>query len=208
MEFTQESLTAAGFTAEQAKTLLETHKNTLTNNYIPKARFDEVNNSLTERDAQIATLKQYEGDNAGLKTKIADLEKANKEKDENFKKEKISDAMKAKLGDTAHDAALVLGQIDATKVSLGSDGNLIGFDEQIKSLKTAKAFLFKPEQDSSKDKDNPFGFFLKGTKPPDGGGTSGDKKTTKEEEFGVNLAKKRLEEKQAAEKASQLYFKN
>jgi len=40
---TQESLMAEGFTKEQATQILETHKAAINGQYVPKARFDEVN---------------------------------------------------------------------------------------------------------------------------------------------------------------------
>ena len=54
--------------------------------FIPKNRFDEVNNELkalkgtvSERDKQLEELKKSSGDNEALKQQIADLQKANKE---------------------------------------------------------------------------------------------------------------------------------
>lgn len=54
--------------------------------FIPKTRFDEVNNELkavketiSERDKQLEELKKSSGDNEALKKQIADLQKANKE---------------------------------------------------------------------------------------------------------------------------------
>ena len=71
MEMTLESLMAEGLSQEQATKVLNAHKAAVSGAYVPKSRFDEVNTQLSnanaqvsERDAQIAGLKKFEGDNA------------------------------------------------------------------------------------------------------------------------------------------------
>ena len=136
MEMTQESLVAAGFTAEQAKQILDAHKASLSGNYIPKARFDEVNTQLAtaneqvkERDTQIAGLKKFEGDNAALQQKISDLETANKNKDTEMQNallsERKTNAAKMKLNGKVHDVDLVLGLIDMEKVSFDKETRIL-----------------------------------------------------------------------------------
>ena len=53
-------------------------------NYIPKTRFDEINNAnkelkqqLTDRDQQLEELKKSAGDNQELQKQIQELQKAN-----------------------------------------------------------------------------------------------------------------------------------
>lgn len=220
MEMTQESLIASGFTAEQAKQILDAHKAAVTGNYIPKARFDEINTQLTnanaqvaERDAQIKTLEGFKGTNEELQAQVTKLQADNQAKDAEMKKaleqERLTNAMTNALHGKVHDATLVLSQIDASKVSLGSDGKLVGFDDQVKSLQESKKFLFVEGTGSSGDNDpkpNPYaGFRVVGKTPADGNPATPEIKTP--EDFGANLAKRKLEAQKAAEKANDHYFK-
>ena len=61
-------------------------KSFLDGEFVPKSRFNEVNESkksltdqLAERDKQLTSLKKSAGDNEGLKKQIEELQTANKE---------------------------------------------------------------------------------------------------------------------------------
>ena len=76
--------------------------------FIPKARFDEVNNEkkkleldVHDRDSQLETLKNSTGDVEALKKQITDLQADNKKKDE----EHAAEVRQLKI-DAAVDAAL------------------------------------------------------------------------------------------------------
>ena len=92
-------------------------------------------------------LKKASGSNEELQKQITDLQaenKATKEKYEADMKElKLTTAIKLAIGDSAHDADLVSGLIDKSKLLLGDDGKVTGLEEQVKALKEGKAFLFK-----------------------------------------------------------------
>lgn len=213
MEMTLESLTAKGIAQEVAKEILAAHKAAVTGNYIPKARFDEVNTQLTnanaqiqERDTQIAGLKKFEGDNAALQKKITDLEAANKTKADEMQaallKERKTSAMKFQLTGKVHDMDMVLGQIDLEKVGFDKEGNLTGFEDQLKPLKESKKFLFVEET----PKPNPLaGMKIFGNEPPNGGGPNDDKNNTPEA-FGKALAQRRLAAQKQAAEAQKHYF--
>lgn len=215
MEMTLESLIAEGLSQEQAQKVLNVHKAAVSGSYVPKARFDEVNTQLSnanaqvsERDAQIAGLKKFEGDNASLQTRISELETANQAKDNEMKvalaKERKANAMRLSLTGKVHDVDLVLSQIDAEKVSAGEDGKLTGFDEQVNALKESKKFLFVEEAPA---KPNPYaGFRVVGKTPPEGGDNPPAEQNTPEA-FGVNLAKRKMAAADAAKKAQEHYFK-
>lgn len=145
--------------------------------YIPKTRFDEVNNSkkelektVKERDKQLEDVKKNSGDNAELKKQIETLQADNKKKDEDYqvqlKELQISNAIKLAIADKAQDTDLVAGLFDKSKLILGDDGKVTGLDEQLKTLKESKGFLFKEEQKPQDQK--PQGGFKLG-----GGGTGG-----------------------------------
>lgn len=121
---------------------------------------------MAERDAQLETLKKSVGDNEALTKQIADLQAENtaaKEKYESDMKElKIITAIKLAVGESAQDADLVAGLFDKSKLILSEDGKVTGLEEQLKSLKKEKAFLFKEEKPQQPQ--------LKGGKPVEGSG--------------------------------------
>jgi len=136
--------------------------------YIPKGKFNEINDSnkslkdqLKERDDQLKALKGDSLTTVELKQKIEDLETANKEAtkvhDLAVKTLQKDYAVKDALRE-AKDPRTVLPLLEMEKVTLGADGKLIGIDEQLAVIKKEKAWLFN-------DKVTPTG----GANPPDGG---------------------------------------
>lgn len=129
-------------------------KNFLDGEFVPKSRFNEVNESkkaltdqLAERDKQLGSLKKNVGDNEGLKKQIEELQAANKQQKADFEAQakalKIDTAIKLAIGDSAQDADIVTGLIDKDKLILGEDGKIAGLTEQVEALKKDKGFLFK-----------------------------------------------------------------
>lgn len=114
-----------------------------------KAELTQAKQQVQERDQQIETLKSSAGDNEDLKQQIANLQEQNKQKDKDHKEEiknlKLDAAIRSAIGDSAQDAELVAGLIDKEKLLLSDDGKVTGLDEQVKSLKESKKFLFKEE---------------------------------------------------------------
>lgn len=138
--------------------------------YIPKSRFNEVNEEkntlkaqVTERDKQLEVLKKAGGDAESLKTKITELQEANKKAlkdyEENLKKVRMDAAIKIAIGDKAQDADIVSGLIDRSKLIVGDDGKITGLSEQLSALQKDKAFLFKTEGGAG-------GYIPHGGKPP------------------------------------------
>lgn len=209
----KEALIAAGFTEEQAKKILDLHKADINGNYIPKVRFDEVNEQLKnvkaelgERDTQIAGLKKFEGSSKELAEKVKELQEQNKQKAAEFEKalkdNKIKNAVRANLGDSVFDSALVMGLIDLSKVDLDDKDEVkSGLKEQVEALKKDKAFLFKepnaPKKPSIK---------VTGQTPADGG-DGDDKDTSAAVAFAKQLAQSGSTQSiGAAQKAEELYF--
>lgn len=122
--------------------------------YVPKSRFNEVNEekktltaTVADRDKQLETLKKSTGDLDALKNQIKSLQEANKkaqeEADAKMKELRINDAIKLAIVDKAQDVDIVSSLFDKTKLILGDDGKITGLDEQLKELQKNKAFLFK-----------------------------------------------------------------
>lgn len=164
---TKEQLIALGLTEEQATKAADASQEEL-KGYVPKIRFDEVNETnkqlkitAKEHETQLETLKKSAGDNEALKTQIATLQTDNAKKDQEYqdkiKEMALSNAIKLAITGKVHDEDLAAGLFDKTKLILGNDGKVTGLDEQMKTLKETKAFLFKPE-DITKNQDPKPGF--------------------------------------------------
>lgn len=130
-------------------------KEFLDGSYVPKTRFNEVNEAkkalettVADRDKQLEQLKASKGDKEALEAQIKKLQDDNKaarsEQDAKIKDLQISNAIKLAIADKAQDADIVSRLIDKTKLILGEDGKVTGLDDQVKALTESKPFLFKP----------------------------------------------------------------
>lgn len=163
----KEDLVKLGLDEETAKKVADASTEEL-KGFIPKARFDEVNNDkkkleldVRERDTQLETLKNSTGDVEGMKKQIETLQADNKTKDEahaaEIKQLKVESAVNAVLSASkAKNAKAVkaLLDIDMEKVEFGEDGSIKGLDDQIKKLQGAEdsKFLFDTETKKTKVK--------------------------------------------------------
>lgn len=150
----KEDLIAMGLTEEQAKKVMDS----LDGNYVTKTRFNEVNEenktlkkSVSDRDKQLEDLKKSSGDNEELKKQIETLQQ------ENANQKKTHDAEMTQLRlDNAIDAALtaagaknikaVRALIDTSKVKVGEDGKLTGFDDLLSAVQKSDSYLFTEKQ--------------------------------------------------------------
>ncbi|MEY8357066.1 phage scaffolding protein [Lachnospiraceae bacterium 54-53] len=185
----KEEFVALGISEEQAAKAAEASKKEL-ESYVPKSDYDtakqakeQLEKDIKDRDKQLEDLKKNSGDNAELKKTIETLQeenKAAKEKNEADMKElKLSTAIKVALAGTVHDVDIVTGLVDKTKLILAEDGKVSGLDEQIKSIKESKAFLFK---ESDPGKGGGAG------KAPGAGGYKPKAGSTNENGFGKGIA--------------------
>lgn len=149
----KEEFIALGISEELASKAADASKKEL-ETYVPKADFESANQAkgqlekdIKERDKQLEDLKKNSGDNAELKKQIETLQEENKvamEKNEADMKElKLSTAIKLAITESAQDADLVTGLFDKSKLILSDDGKVTGLEEQLKSIKESKPFLFK-----------------------------------------------------------------
>lgn len=145
--------------------------------YIPKARFDEVNNEkkkleadVKDRDAQLETLKNSTGDVESLKQQIATLQADNKAKDEahaaEIKQMKIDNAIETALtGAKAKNNIAVRALLkDLDKAELAEDGTIKGLAEQITALQKSDSYLFEAKETKK----------VKGATPGESGNEDGD----------------------------------
>lgn len=116
-----------------------------------KAENTSLSSQVKERDTQIDGLKKSAGDNEEMKKQIEQLQADNKAKDEAHAKElaqlKLDNAIDAALTAAgAKNGKAVKALIDVSKVKLGEDGKLTGWDDQIKAVQKSDAYLFSEKQ--------------------------------------------------------------
>lgn len=146
--------------------------------YIPKARFDEVNNEkkkleldVRDRDGQLESLKNSTGDVEAMKKQIEDLQAENKAKDDahaaEIKQLKIDSAVEAALtGAKAKNTTAVKALLkDLDKAELADDGTIKGLAEQIKALQKSDSYLFETRQNFRQ---------VKGAEPGESGNDDGN----------------------------------
>ncbi|ACQ52329.1 phage scaffolding protein [Clostridium botulinum] len=124
--------------------------------FIPKTRFDQVNEQakeykkqVGERDTQLKSLKEQYKDVDGLKEKFEKLELDNKTQKETYEKQlndiAFNNALEKGLGAfNIKDKNLIMALIDKDKLKIDGD-NVIGLKEQIEPLKTSHEYLFDKE---------------------------------------------------------------
>ncbi|MDU5010686.1 phage capsid protein [Clostridium sporogenes] len=124
--------------------------------YIPKQRFDQVNEQakeykkqVGERDTQLKNLKEQYKDVDGLKEKVEQLELDNQAQKETYEKQlsdiAFNNALEKGLSTfNIKDKNLIMALIDKDKLKVDGD-NVIGLKEQIEPLKQSHDFLFEKE---------------------------------------------------------------
>lgn len=123
--------------------------------YIPKTRFDEVNEAkknaealVKERDKQLEDVKKSTGDNEELKKQIEQLQESNKADKQKYeadiKKMQIDNAVSAALKDAGakNVTALMALLTGLDKAELAEDGTVKGLADQIKALQESDSYLF------------------------------------------------------------------
>jgi hypothetical protein len=149
--------------------------------FIPKEKFDAVNSEkksleqqLTDRDQQLRELSAKAKGHEELSAKIADLLKVNEEAKQAFEAEKQKLKYEHTLENAIRDAGAknpkaVKALLDTDSIKLDGD-KLLGFEEQIKTLKEQEDYLFKGTEPNGG---------LQGTPPPGKGADLGGLPTKK-----------------------------
>lgn len=152
MEWLKKLLEKHGVGAELVTTIMNDTKDT---NYIPKDRFDEVNNSLKElkgqiadRDKQLKDLGEKAKGNEELSKQIAELQEGNKKTvgdyEAKIKNITLDNAIRSMLKENkAKYEDLLMSKFDREKLKIKEDGSIEGLDEQLNSLKEGYKDLFE-----------------------------------------------------------------
>lgn len=157
MEWLKELLKNAG--VENVDDLESKISKELPKYFKPANVFNEVNEKLTNANAEIQTLKEtqeniqteYENYKKGsitqedydVKVKEIQEEADNKVKQSNFDSKLAVKLMSKEID--AKDVVDIKANLDMSKISLDGE-NFIGLDEQIKDLKERKDYLFNKEE--------------------------------------------------------------
>ena len=185
----KEEFTALGISEELAAKAEKASAEEL-KGYVEKTKHEEVieenkslKKSVSDRDKQLETLKASVGDNEELKKQIETMKQQNADQEKAHKAElaqlKLDNAIETALTAAgAKNTKAVKALLDVSKVKLGEDGKLTGWDEQIKTLQKSDSYLFAEKQQA--------GGKFKGFQP----GASGDNKPGAE----VDMSKMTYEE--------------
>ena len=162
---TDELITNLGIAEDKKADAAKTVAAFLDGAYVPKSRFNEVNEekktlqqTVSERDKQLETLKKNTGDSETLKKQIKELQDKNKadaaEAEAKMKDLRLTSAIQVAVAGSAQDADIVAGLFDKDKLVLGEDGKVAGLDEQLKAIRESKPFLFKEDKKPPEYKPN------------------------------------------------------
>lgn len=126
--------------------------------YVEKSKHDEIveenktlKQSVSDRDKQLDTLKAASGDNEELKKQIETMKQQNAEQEKAHKAElaqlRLDNAIDTALTAAgAKNGKAVRALIDVSKVKLGEDGKLSGWEEQLAAVQKSDAYLFTEKQ--------------------------------------------------------------
>ena len=150
----KEDLIALGIEEETAKSIMALHGKTVTqlNAQVATAESerDSAKQELEANQEELTALKESAQGNDDLTQKLADLQTKFDEAKNNSEKQLAEQqkdfAIKLALKEAnALDEEILLGQLDKDTIKV-VDGNLQGFEEQLKGLQENKAFLFQTDK--------------------------------------------------------------
>lgn len=151
----KEQLVGMGLTEELAQKVID---EVIDGNYIPKSRFNEVNEenktlkqSVSDRDKQLEDLKKSSGDNAELKKQIEGLQQQNadqkKAHDAEMEQLKLENAIETTLITAgAKNAKAVRSLLNASNLKLVADGSVDGLKEQLEAVQKSDPYMFNEVQ--------------------------------------------------------------
>ena len=211
-----EDLLKEGFTEEQANKILELHKKAIDGNFVPKETFNAerekvktANDTIADRDKQIAELGKFKGTAEELQKKVDDLTEQNtksaQEYEAKLKEMEETTAIRAAVTDQVHNPDDVISKLDKTKLTI-KDGKVVaGLVEQMDAIKKTSPHYFKEAKgDDGNTGGFPGGWHPFGKSPDESKGQGG---TDSAAEFGKSLAKAQSQGIASTQKATDIYFK-
>ena len=129
--------------------------------FIPHARFDEVvnqrdsaNSSIKDYQAQIEELGKQVEAGSKAETTINDLKTKLAAQTELSKRATIETRLHPLVKDSIAPVADLLGFMDVEKILVNEDGTVSGLEEQLKSIRESRSYLFKAAEDDGEDDSN------------------------------------------------------
>jgi len=152
----REEIIALGVAEDVAQKIVDMASEEIKGAYVPKARFDEVNEAkknaetlVKERDGQLEDLKKSAGESEALQQKITELQDANKnaakEYENQIKQMRIDNAVEKAITErNGKNAIAIKALLDLKDAKLNEDGTVKGLSEQLDALVKAEtsSFLF------------------------------------------------------------------
>lgn len=149
-------IVALGVPEEVAEKVLELAKADIDGNYVPKSRFDDVNEAkknaealVKERDSQLEELKKSASNSEELQRQIEELQTANKEAKKEYEKSvnqmRIDHAVEKAIAEAnGKNPKAIKALLNLENAKLAEDGSVEGLADQIKALTDAEdsSFLF------------------------------------------------------------------
>lgn len=129
--------------------------------FVPHARFDEVvnqrdsaNSSIKDYQAQIEELGKQVEAGSKAETTINDLKTKLAAQTELAKRATIETRLHPLVKDSIAPVADLLGFMDIEKILVNEDGTVSGLEEQLKSVRESRSYLFKAAEDDGEDDSN------------------------------------------------------
>ncbi len=148
----KEQFLKLGFTDEMAQKAMEILREEL-KGYIPKSRFDQVNEVKKDLEKQLSLLEARIEEADSIMYTHQELENIlldfwrtssalKKEQEEMMKDVLIRTAVRTKLVNAGY-ADLLAGKLDKSKLTVAPDGTLTGIEEQLAEMQKAYEGMFR-----------------------------------------------------------------
>ncbi|SFV40557.1 phage scaffolding protein [Ligilactobacillus acidipiscis] len=133
---------------------------------------DGLKEQLEDHNSQLEDLKKSSKDNKELQDQLAQLQEANKNKDEEWQQKLADQSRDFKINEALRDSKArnpkaVLGLLDLDKVTVGKDGKLENFNDQLEEVQKNDSYLFDTK--SNQEADGPKGVQVTSLGNPSGG---------------------------------------
>ena len=129
--------------------------------YVPHARFDEVvnqrdsaNSSIKDYQSQIEELGNQVEAGSSAETTINDLKTKLAAQTELAKRAIIETRLHPLVNDSIAPVSDLLGFMDVEKILVNEDGTVSGLEEQLKSVREIRSYLFKSTEEVGEDNSN------------------------------------------------------
>ena len=129
--------------------------------FVPHARFDEV---VNQRDSANASIKDYQSQieelgnqveaGSSAETTINDLKTKLAAQTELAKRAIIETRLHPLVNDSIAPVSDLLGFMDVEKILVNEDGTVSGLEEQLKSVRETRSYLFKSTEEVGEDDSN------------------------------------------------------